>query len=420
MYTKYCDAVKLSQEQAADDQLEREIVRKQRQRREPAREIARRQKNQDRPKDHPRSQSEHSVVEDKEMTDVQEVLQEKDGKGEKDDEAYVRPPDGQQLMEDALLEWNGIIDPLELALEVAANFVSCLIPKDDQDNEDGSNMMSTSSTLENAVQTLLFQGQVPNLLAHLLQSICQLKSSIANGSGAVLLEDLANITSKVSACLVNCILGQSLSIVADAGASSHSNSSTTPVNPTQFWQNLKPYIREEGVSSIVAVAVRQSPELQGLLVSSSELDFLLGLLGTSKSGEKIHRDIVVILASSVAPNGDSHTSVSNGDVSKIVSSFLALLTSSTASLSSIGVAGELLNALIDIFSEDDLYNEVFQSLNVLSHFEKALNTFAQSLQLKSSASMSQFEMEVEEQEDILFNAQRFLEYKQQTTQSMMH
>ena len=80
---------------------------------------------------------------------------------------------------------------------------------------------------------------------------------------------------------------------------------------------------------------------------------------------------------------------------------------------------------MDIFAEDDLYNDIFQSLNVLTKFEEGLATLTQSSgrqEANPSMPTSQVEMDTEEQEDIMFNAQRFVEYKRQSTQGsdMIH
>ena len=452
IYGKYLDAYILSQQQLDDDKLERDIVRKQNQKRESAREIARRQKNQERPVDHIRDLNQQVArkvaasasagaaevdIDDKEMEDVHEQQGEEEGDSKKEDE-YVRPPDGQQAMEDALRDWNSLLDPFELALEVSANLVSCLIPKDEND-EDGDEMMmmtdnhqqhrsmSVSPVLERSIQTLLVQGNLSNRLLKLLQQVCTLKSTLlanttsqAAAGGVGLLEDLDNITSKVSACVVNCILSHSLQVGSNGGDSN----TTTIVDPNQFWQNLKPYIRNDGTSSILAVAVQHSPRLRQVLISSSsssfELDFLLGELDSGAQTpndvtRKMQRDIVTMLASSIGPavsTGPDAVTVPSEIVTKIASSFLRVLQYDS---SSVDVACEVLNALMDIFSEDDLYDDIFRKLNVLMHFENGLANCMQSLQQGQQRSDEQSMDMDEEQEDVLFNAQRFVEYKQQTT-----
>ena len=62
---------------------------------------------------------------------------------------------------------------------------------------------------------------------------------------------------------------------------------------------------------------------------------------------------------------------------------------------------EILNSIMDLWGQDEFYPDVFTNHHILSHFQSAL------------ASLSTAKYTDPEAEEILFNAQRFVEYKQQ-------
>jgi hypothetical protein len=101
----YHQAKLLWQSQKEDDELEQQVIQSVQERREPARQIAKRRKQQGRP------------------------VGSNNNEGE-DDEAMAtgEQPEGRQAMEDALMAWNhGMILPMQVALEVTANLLTCLI-----------------------------------------------------------------------------------------------------------------------------------------------------------------------------------------------------------------------------------------------------------------------------------------------------
>jgi len=72
----------------------------------------------------------------------------------------------------------------------------------------------------------------------------------------------------------------------------------------------------------------------------------------------------------------------------------------TASTSA-SVMCEVLNALMDIYGQDDHYRDTFTSINVLGVFQKSISVLR-----KKELELGQ------DEEEILFNAERFVEYKQ--------
>ena len=61
------------------------------------------------------------------------------------------------------------------------------------------------------------------------------------------------------------------------------------------------------------------------------------------------------------------------------------------------VQAEVLNAIMDLYGQDDFYPQVFLNLKLLDHFQRCLANIPKLVD--------------PEMEDILFNANRFVDYK---------
>ena len=172
----YRQAKNLWKTQKEDDELEQEVIRSVQARREPARHIARRQKTTPRPK----------------SMDKQEQQKPKQKKQTEED--------GRQAMEDALVAWNGVILPLQVALEVTANLLSCLIQE-----EDAMAVKKDDEGLDQALHQALVGAKLAKRILQMLQTLCVFQSN-----ETVLQVDLQDIISKCAACLSNCVLSKVL------------------------------------------------------------------------------------------------------------------------------------------------------------------------------------------------------------------
>ena len=67
---------------------------------------------------------------------------------------------------------------------------------------------------------------------------------------------------------------------------------------------------------------------------------------------------------------------------------------------------------MDMFADDELYNDIFQNLDVLMKVEKSFARLRQTPQ-QSHSEQEAILAEPEEQDEIIYNSQRFVEHKQQ-------
>jgi hypothetical protein len=327
----YREAKQLWQNQKEDDELEQEIIKKVQARREPARSIAQRQKAKPR--------------EDK--TSMEPSRQDEQ--------------DGRQAMEDALIAWNGVILPMQVALEITANLLSCLIPEED------SMAVEKDDSLDETLRGGLVAAKLTERCFQMLQAVCnyQHEQSQENES---LKEDLDDGTSKISGCLVNCVLG---GVMSEA-----------EVMPS--WKILRQYAHNKGVCSTLVVMTQQNPSLRELLCQDVEL--FAGLLQT-KDGE-VQRDAVCLLAAALS--GPTPVEI----VSRVTTEMIHLLNDGlTAS-----VKVEVLNGFMNLYGDDDFHPQVFDNLKVLGAIQQSLSSLPK-------------EGLDPEEEEILFNANRFVDYK---------
>ena len=370
----YEQAKKLWLTQKHDSEMEQDIIRKVEERREPARMIARRQKANPRNKTTGESgdgEKDEGMKEDATM-----------GGG---DDGEEEQPDGQQAMEDALVAWNsGVVLPMQVALEVTANLLSSLIEDQDamaMDDDGGRDTSVQDQTLRDGIVA----AKVTERCLQMLQVSCdyqqqqeQQKQGAAEDGGqspiAVLLQDLDECISKISACLVNCVLGQVM----------------TPAETQRSWQLLRRYANKKGVCSVLVVLTQHTPKLREQL--SQDVELFASLLQINDGD--VQRDTVCLLTATISPGADGMLPPSDV-VSKVTTELLRLLKDGLT----IGVKCEVLHGFMDLYGEDDYHPHVFDDLKVCAAIQQSLS---------SSSSRGNLEPEDEE---ILFNAGRFVDYK---------
>jgi hypothetical protein len=325
---EFADAVALRKTQKEDEELEGEIVRKMQERKEPAQIIARRQKEVDR--------------------GSKAVFSEEDTK------------DGEQAMDDALVAWSGIIMPLQVTLEVTANFLSCFIQDEDAMDDDGAK--------DKEMHQALISASLAEALVKTLQALCSYQDSRGEvpKERECLSDDLTESISKCAACITNCVLSQVLE----------------QKNFDASWQVLRPHASSQGVSSILVVLTQQ-----GLPFPAQDTALIQQLLHSSH--EESQRDGVSLLA--VMLNDPQHS--------------VHIVTEATAELLRVLKQGEslakieALNAIMDLWGQDEFHPQVFASQQILSNFQATLASLSIDKTLDPVA------------EDVLFNAGRFVDYK---------
>jgi hypothetical protein len=343
----YKQAKALWDQQKTDDEMEQEVIDAVQTRREPAKAIARRQK------EHPR--------EEKAMFETHE--------------------DGRGATENALTAWNSVSMPAQLALEVTANLLGCLF-----DAQDGDAMaLERDEAMSLSLLQTLVDCKLPDSILHMLQQCGNFKKNRTADDGAeILQEDLEETMSKISACLANCVQSNVIS--------SKNGSSANQI----LWESLKLYASEEGVCSVMVVVMQRDDTSLRQQLLSSDLDMVLQDLLISPK-EELQRDAVALLAAAAS---GSATPCPADVIMKLSSSLLGVLKNASTSASAL-VMCEVLNALMDIYGQDDYYRDTFTSLNVLGEFQKSISV------------LRKRELELDQdEEEIVFNAERFVEYKQ--------
>lgn len=315
--------------QKQDDKLEKEVLQKISQKREPTREVARRLKQTSR-----------------------------DGKATMDDQE-----DGRQAVEESLTAWNNTIMPLQLALEVMANLVSCLV----QDDEDEM-AVERDTSFDALLHQELLKNKVAEHIVGMLQNLCVYAKSRPNEEHDLLIEDLQEAVSKVSACMANCVISKVL-LEPDFAAT---------------WNILRQHPSERGVCSVMAVLVQNSKSLRELAVH--DLQIFQDML--HNSDEEIQRDAVCLISAAMVRSTPENV------VTNLTSELIKVMNTAPNT-----VKCETLNTIMELYGDDEFHPRVFSSLDTLNHFKKC----ARSIPQKGLSP---------EEEDILFNANRFVEYKE--------
>lgn len=324
----FAQAVALRKTQQEDEKLEEDIVRKIEERKEPARIIARRQKEVER--------------------GSKAVITEEDTK------------DGEQAMDDALVAWSGIIMPLQVTLEITANFLSCFIQDDDAMDDNGQR--------DEDMHQALVSARLAEALLTTFQGLCSYQDSRGDipKEREALSDDLEESISKCAACITNCVLSQVLE----------------QTNFDATWQMLRLHVNSTGVSSILVVLMQQ-----GFPFPAQDTGLMQQLLHSSS--EESQRNGVCVLA--IMLNDPRHSVQVVADAAQE----LLRLLKQGESLAKI----EALNAIMDLWGQDDFHPQIFASQQMLPTFQAAL------------ASLSTDKTLDPEAEEVLFNAGRFVDYK---------
>jgi len=382
---QYVQAQVQYEKQEADDAMERDVIQSVSDKKEPAREIARRQKKL------------------KEFKKAQ--AKDEDMDQEDDGDSPAKQSDAREVLERARKSWHAAVSPLQLALELIANVTS---EQPTEGNEDGMAMEeddiawgpeqeaqlmagapqmdndSPASPLDAALLEALAQSGLGDGILRLLSGLC---ANVGDESSlpSDVKEDIEDLQSKCAACLGNCI----------------GNVTSWQVS-ADLWKELRSAaesstgIGTEGVFDTMAVAIRMHPELRKQ-IQADDLEFLVKQL-SSASSDSIKSDVVCILG--LLCSSESHPQEVN---EKICGGLLLLLQSSSSAI----VMSEVLNALMDMYGDDD-HTHVFDSLDVLGNFQRILPRFKKRIQAEKPKAAAE---SVEQWRETALNASRFISYK---------
>lgn len=367
-------------EEEADDQLEREAIQAVKQRREPARLIARRQKQMKAEKDKLKQAMADANEEDKDDMDQDD-----------DKPSEVARENAREVLEKARDAWHNEIAPLELALEITANLTS-LSPAmdelegmnvDDWGPEQEAMMMAqhqdrkenSLSPIDTDLAHAVVVSGIPSQLVKILKLVCDpLPTDILPD----IKEDIDGVMSKCGACLGNCV-GEYFPDWTDGLL-------------LELRHALEASNGNPNIANAMAAAMRSRSEFRKQC-QPSDLELLLRLASSSPC-QKEAVEMLGILCSMEAHSESVNQKVCNTLIS---------ITSRKAA-----VLNEVLNALMDIYGDDDCYPGIFLSLNVLGYFQRTTPTFKKVIQCDRDEAS---EEEVGLWKETALNASRFVAYK---------
>jgi hypothetical protein len=413
----------------ADDALERDVIRTVKDRQEPARQIAKRQKEQK------KQQQQQDVVEDDKLAPTTNDEKMDEDIDDAVEQAHKQQVETREALEQARDAWNQFLLPLQLSLELLANLTSGNSLSNDDDNDNDDMMMdeedwgpdqeakwmqqeqqrqlqtslpnnsNNNNNNNNQEQTLLLDSALHQQLQNLFRQVYQEQPNhlaFPENTRA----DLDDLQSKVMACLGNC----------------WENIEGWPIDFT--WTELQQTAAaatidgpgKEGLVSAMVIALKKYPSLRKQW-QPEHVTFWLNHLTDSnetndyKNSEVVRRDIICILG--VLCSQEPHPV----DVNQKVCSALLAAMDNTSSLVN---ACEVLNVLMDMYGNDEddgcCHVSVFESMQVLSHFQRRIPTLKSELKQLEKNWKGQGDNSVdgaglEHWKETLLNASRFVQYK---------
>eukprot|EP00978_Attheya_sp_CCMP212_P023888 scaffold74136_cov61-Attheya_sp.AAC.1 len=381
-----------------DSQIEKEVIQTIESKQESSRDIAKRQKERKAEKAAAAAVAKDTAalvnmeVNDEIQDDnAEEETPPKEARGEDKAETYGLAVDN----------WHELIAPIKLALEVTTNMCAgCQvgdvetfeshIGEDDDDIMWGSDDEAQLQTMQhdanandssiqlNPLDKVLFDAVVaaglPERVFVLVDDVSQcLFDPNTKQLPNVVTMELGELHSKTGACLGNMICNisswrednQSIiafwSTLCKAMSTLLSSLVTSSSNNIQGDSESPTAIGAGGLCNTMTISLRSRPNLR-TNIGSSDLDLILNLL--TKTGDAaIQRDAATmlgILCNEVHPDEIN---------AKVCTSLLSVLSFSSTNVM---VRNEILNVLMDVYGDDELYAKVFEQKDVLGHFQQSL------------------------------------------------
>ena len=380
---KYLSAMANFKEEEDDAQVEKDVIQTVNERKEPARHIARRQKQMNDEKKREKVTGDNHDMDDDETKN----------------KAIREYQNQREVMESAKQAWHNSLLPLQVALEITANLTSVgpsqfkadedddmMIPMDEAewgpDQEDNllaaqSEHASDLSAFDSSLMQSIVDSGLPHRLLELLHLVCTPLVDASVELPTETIEELGEVQSKCGACLRNCLAEH------------------FPCWGIK-WKDLRAAFESNSVAVIASsmtFALRSRSQVRQQ-VQPDDLDFILQWVTMESSVQRDMVEMVGILCSH-----ETHPKQVN---SRVCSALMKL------SLQSGAIVNEVLNALMDIYSEDECHPDVFRSLQVLAYFQKTVPLFKTTIATERPR-ISQDE--VEQWRESALNASRFIMYK---------
>jgi hypothetical protein len=362
--------------QQTDSILEREIISHQIQKKEPARSIARRLKQQ---------------------KDGSSSMDEEDN----DDAGNLSKDriDMQDTWEKSLAEWEDhAVRPLQLALEITANLTS-LPPLNEDEDEEMMMMMMTEEerTLPENIVKLVVEHHLADRLQQIMRQLAVLnRYASSNDVPQVVRDSIADLQCKASVGLGHCLANVSAWYPS-----------------VSLWIDMKGAMTVDGavldaITSTMVVALRSWQSIRAQ-IQQQDLNELLSLL-TSTESSTVARNVISMLG--ILCSAESHPAEVNEKVCQTLLSVSSSsnMTTTTRETPSAMVMAEVLNALMDIYGDDDRHPAVFASLDVLGHFQRSLPLLKQRIRTEELTRSSSNE-EIAGWKESAMNAARFIDYQ---------
>jgi hypothetical protein len=416
---QYVQATLAFQKEVEDSQMERDVIHQVEQRHEPARSIARRQKAMKEQKQQQQQASNRNEQQDNGMKNDHKTETCDDGVDEKmQDTATPKDEkksesDRRDAMEQARQAFQAFLLPLQLALEITANLTSPSDVGEDHDDHDehmevddeDENELVVATTVDKidagnnpvALADLqlmagLVEQSIPDQVLALLQQVCRLPATSSDIPHDAM-DEISNVISKCAACLGNCM----------------ANLTWRQIPSTTMWSTLQECMMIvtnsnmtstdaiDGLWTTMAIAVKSHDSIRKLLKQPDDIEWLLTQLSSQQITIVGQREIVAMLG--LWCREELHPSELNHKVCQALLSLLAV--------DSLMVTNEILNALMDMYGNDD-HDRVVDSLHVLEQLQRTLTTFKRRLQHADEQEESEF---LELWNETALNAERFILYK---------
>lgn len=402
----YVEAAAAYKQEMEDSQLERDVIRDVEQRHEPARSIARRQKALK--EQQGKGKVGDVVVEKGDEEDDENVEKMQDTDDDTSPKENKVKSNRRDAMEDARQALHASFVPLQLALEITTNLTTPSSTGDDDDDamdddEDCDEQESSPVLLaDQQLMTGLVERSIPDCVLTLLQHVCQLPANDSNDQRRVpedAVEEITNLIPKCAACLGNCManlkwqnipasmwttLQQCMMLAASSNMIQDSTDAidglwTAMVVAVKSQDVIRKHVRHEDVEWLLTQLSSQSQQRRPSAVGQREIVAILGVW----CREELH------------PSELNH---------KVCQALVSLLIS--ADSSPLMVTSEVLNALMDMYGNDD-HGEVFDKLNVMGHLQRTLPIFQRRLQQQTEEDTDTLDLWSE----TVMNVQRFILYK---------
>jgi hypothetical protein len=391
--TNLCDVYERYAEAQQDSCMEEQVVQTQQAKREPARQIARRLK-----KEAAATAAAALLLSGADMPE--------DDDGEDGDEKKAPPPpkrsgkitadrtDTAAAWWNTVADWEERLEPVELALEILANMT---LQQQQSDDDDDDAMMEQQQQ-----QTIVIPDDTMSSLEQLLEQLHQVSSMMILPT--VIRESIAATQNTAAVCTGNLLC--SISIIS----TTTTDTTTTPhhdddvIQSGRLWtllQHLSP--KTAPILSAQMLVLKTHGSLYRLDNIQPYLQLLLESSSTASSSidEDIVREAIPLV--SLVLTREPHDTVMN----RAVAHALVHCPLSTGS-----VVTERLNALMDLYGDDDCHADIFDEMKLLDYVKSQRQVLKERINVGSlGGSTVVDEEEIASWKEAVANAAAFIEYK---------